>query len=134
GLKAFHCRGMGVQLIPDFPMSSAPIPVDTTSDPATVATITLDGHTHVYDYTAMLACALGKPSDAMGPHYKVFDGTRRMPRLPREPFHSPTRATNLDGTPNVERIGTSVTLEYDVPADAWYFNQKTIQTMPFSIL
>ncbi|MBA2660991.1 MAG: hypothetical protein H0U74_01755 [Bradymonadaceae bacterium] len=128
GLKAFHCRGMGVQLVVDWPLANE-APLREVDDRICAST-----NGFVYDYASMIACALGKPSDAMGPLYAPFDGTRRMPRLPGAPYHFLTRATALDGTPGVERVGTSVVLEYDVPADAWYFTQGGARTMPFCVL
>ncbi|PRC51579.1 hypothetical protein C6A85_63360, partial [Mycobacterium sp. ITM-2017-0098] len=73
------------------------------------------------DQGALLACGRGMPSDAFGSLYAPFDGTRRAPRLPDEPYHFMSRIISVDSPPGVPTPGGTVVAEYDVPADAWYF-------------
>jgi acyl transferase domain-containing protein len=86
------------------------------------------------DYAALLACAWGRPTQAFGPAYARFDGPRVLPRLPGPPYHFVTRIVAVDGPPAGLRPGTTATAEYDVPAQAWYFEQNGLPTMPFAVL
>ena len=88
-----------------------------------------------FDCESMLACAWGKPSDAFGSMYEAFDGTRRSPRLPGAPYHFISRVT-LDrrrARTNAGRHDGSCA-EYDIPGDAWYFDENGSETMPYAVL
>lgn len=130
GRKAFHARRVGLRLVPDWPLSSRPAPADP--DPARPVACGPDGFR--FDHAALLACAWGRPSRAFGAMYARFDGTRRVARLPGPPYHFMSRVVAVDGTPGVARAGTTATIEYDVPADAWYFGANGHPTMPFCVL
>ena len=82
----------------------------------------------------MLACAWGRPSDAFGAMYRGFDGTRRTPRLPGPPYHFMSRVVRIDGRLGDCRPGMQIVAEYDVPPDAWYFDENGDATMPFAVL
>ncbi|BBZ77009.1 hypothetical protein MANY_23460 [Mycolicibacterium anyangense] len=125
GFKVFGCRRFGMRLVPDWPMPpGAPGPIRI-----------LEGTKDVRgDYGALLACGRGMPSDAFGSLYKPFDGTRRAPRLPDEPYHFVSRIVSVDSPPGVPTKGGTVVAEYDVPADAWYFEDGKTTTVPLSVL
>ena len=128
GLKAFHCRRMGLRLVPDWPLSDRPELLAQQNDARPFATADdVRG-----DYPALLACAWGRPSDAFGSMYRVFDSHRRAPRLPGPPYHFMSRVTRMDAERQSPRVGASVEVEYDVPANAWYFQHGG--AMPFSVL
>jgi 3-hydroxymyristoyl/3-hydroxydecanoyl-(acyl carrier protein) dehydratase len=74
------------------------------------------------------------PSDAFGALYAPFDGTRRAPRLPDEPYHFMSRIVSVDSPPGVPTPGGKVVAEYDVPADAWYFGDGGSAAVPLSVL
>jgi 3-hydroxymyristoyl/3-hydroxydecanoyl-(acyl carrier protein) dehydratase len=86
------------------------------------------------DYAALLACAWGRPTQAIGPDYARFDGHRRAPRLPGPPYHFMSRIVALDGRLGGMTAGSAVTTEYDVPPSAWYFESSGALTMPFAVL
>ena len=137
GLQAFHARRMGLRLVPDWPLTSQPELLESYVEPKPVATA--DGFT--FDYASLLACAWGKPSDAFGEMYRVFDGTRRVARLPGPPYHFMSRVTKVAGSPDrgghglgVCEPGATIEIEYDIPPDAWYFNENGAPTMPFCVL
>lgn len=149
GCRAFHGRHVGLRLVPDWPLthwrqlgppaqqtSGTPVPVAslgglvTHREPSAVAVV--DGF--AFDYASLLACAWGRPSEAFGPAYARFDGTRRCARLPGPPYHFMSRIVEVEGPPNVMREGSSVVAEYDVPDHAWYFEQNDGRTMPFAVL
>ena len=132
GVKAFHCRRMGVRLVPDWPstrrrrLPEAGAGLGDARPPAEVAGVR-------FDERAILACAAGRPSDAFGDLYRAFDGPRRMPRLPGPPYLFLSRVTKLEGQLGMRRAGIVIEAEYDVPADAWYFVDNGHATMPFCV-
>ncbi|MBK8286246.1 MAG: hypothetical protein IPK97_15955 [Ahniella sp.] len=129
GLKAFHARRVGLQLVPDWPMSGeATIPAIELTRP--VATV--DGFR--FDRRALLACADGRPSEAFGPMYRRFDGVQRVARLPSPPYHFISRIAEIDGPIGVMKAGARVVAEYDIPATDWYFDTNGNNTMPFAVL
>jgi len=134
GLPAFHCRRMGLQLTPGWPMDLGVKELAGYVEPKAVAKA--KGIT--FDYKAMLACAIAKPSLAVGPLYEKFDSYRRVPRLPGPPYHFMSRVTEVVGELGVVKSGAGVVAEYDVPSDAWYFAENKAsngkQTMPNAVL
>ncbi|GAA3978195.1 type I polyketide synthase [Streptomyces marokkonensis] len=149
GCRAFHGRHVGLRLVPDWPLAhwrelappagqprGTPVPVASPGglvghrEPTAVAVV--DGF--AFDYASLLACAWGRPSEAFGPAYERFDGTRRAARLPGPPYHFMSRVVAVEGPPNGMREGSGVTAEYDVPDQAWFFEQNDGGTMPFAVL
>jgi 3-hydroxymyristoyl/3-hydroxydecanoyl-(acyl carrier protein) dehydratase/1-acyl-sn-glycerol-3-phosphate acyltransferase len=128
GLKAFYAGKVGLRLVPDWPMSRAAHRPVLVPEPEPVAEV--DGFR--FGLHAMLASARGKPSLALGPMYARFDGHRRAPRLPGEPYHFMSRVTRVDGAMGKMEQGTTVEVAYDVPPDAWYFAAG--QTMPLAVI
>jgi len=128
GLKAFHARRVGMQLVPDWPLSSRP---ELLSNPEPEAA-TVDGFR--FGSVSLLACAWGRPSEAFGPMYRGFDGPRRVPRLPGPPYHFLSRVTRVDGPMGGMEPGATVEVEWDVPPDAWFFDDNGARTVPFCVL
>ncbi|MEW2546753.1 beta-ketoacyl synthase N-terminal-like domain-containing protein [Streptomyces sp. NPDC047002] len=150
GVPAFHGRDVAVRLVPDWPLSHwrhlGPPAVHTAARaPALPAGLAgLVGHREdapvaavdgfSFGYASLLACAWGRPSDAFGPSYARFDGTRRVARLPGPPYHFMSRVVAVEGPQNGMRRGSRVVAEYDVPDLAWYFAQDGGGAMPFAVL
>lgn len=89
----------------------------------------------LFDRDSITAFAVGKPSAAFGEPYKVFDHDRVIARLPGPPYQFLDRITRIDGArPWVVEAGGRVVAEYDVPADAWYFDAERTGRMPFAVL
>ena len=131
GLKAFHARRVALELVPDWPLEAMPaLLAEAAADTRPAAEV--DGFR--FDQASLLACAWGKPSKAFGPIYTRFDGPARVARLPGPPYLFMSRVTEVDGPIGVMKPGASVTVEYDVPADAWYFGENGCRTMPFAVL
>ena len=128
GLRAFHCRRMGLRLVPDWPLSSRPaLPPARESSPVAE-------HDGVrFDHAALLACAWGAPTAAFGPRFAAFDGPRRLARLPGPPYHFMTRVISLDTARLGRPAGAVVEVDYDVPRDAWYFDHDR-PIVPFAVL
>lgn len=88
----------------------------------------------LYDYDKILAFSTGKPSEAFGEPYKIFDNERKIARLPRPPFQFLDRIVAVTGEPFKLVEGATCEAEYDVPNDAWYFKAGRQPEMPFSVL
>jgi 3-hydroxymyristoyl/3-hydroxydecanoyl-(acyl carrier protein) dehydratase len=88
----------------------------------------------LYDSASILAFSNGKPSEAFGEPYRVFDADRVIARLPGPPFQFIDRITAVSGEPFALRSGASCEGQYDIPPDAWYFEANRSEQMPFSIL
>lgn len=129
GRKAFHGRNLGVRLMPNVPLKHA---VPALPAPGARAAAQVDGFT--FDAVAMLNCAGGLPSRAFGPLFARFDGARNLPRLPSPPYQFMSRVTRCEGPLGGMQVGSEVDIEYDIPDNAWYFDDNDSQTMPFAVL
>lgn len=128
GRRAFHCRRLGLQLVPDWPLGPERMPAGRPG-----SEVVVDGVRQ--DENAMLACAWGAPSAAFGPAYSAFDGPRRLPRLPGPPYLFISRVVEVQGTAGSPQVGAAVEAEYDLPGQAWYFDPADGGTgMPFAVL
>ncbi|MCB9852113.1 MAG: acyltransferase domain-containing protein [Phycisphaerales bacterium] len=92
------------------------------------------GERIVYDKASILAYSNGRPSEAFGDPYRVFDSERVIARLPGPPFQFMDRVVEVNDEPFVLKPTDWITSEYDVPADAWYFSANRQPTMPFAVL
>ncbi len=88
----------------------------------------------LYDRDRILAFAVGKPSEAFGAPYRVFDQERRIARLPGPPYQFLDRIIGAEGEPFKMAPGARATAEYDIPPDAWYFTENRQGDMPFAVL
>ena len=131
GLKAFHARRCGLQLVPGWPLDhlGGRLLADHV-EPGVVAEA--DGVR--FDYRALLACAWGRPSEAFGSMYAKYDGPGYVARLPGPPYHFMSRVTHVHGEIGSDRAGMRCTVEYDIPEDAWYFDENGAAVMPFAVL
>ncbi len=135
GLGAFHARRFGLKLTPSWPLTSHPELLAAGAGDPRAATASFEGGpAHRFDYPSLLACAWGRPSTAFGSMYERFDGVRRTPRLPGPPYHFLSRVTKVDGAMGGLEAGKTLEFEYDVPPDAWYFDENGARVMPFAVL
>lgn len=88
----------------------------------------------VYDRESILNFAVGRPSRAFGEKYKIFDESRFIARLPGPPFSFIDRITKVEAPPFELKPGGTVEAQYDVPGDAWYFDENRQDFMPFAVL
>lgn len=135
GRKAFLCERFGLELVPDWPLSSqsrtlAQLAALDAEDHRPLARV--DGNP--IDRQALLHAAWGDPRRAFGPGFTHYLGPRRCPRLPGPPYHFVHRITQLDGAPQHHQPGATVTAVYDISPDAWYFSANTNAVMPTSVL
>jgi len=97
--------------------------------------IRYDRNSILYDKSSILAFGSGKPSEAFGAPYDVFDeGERRIARLPRPPYQFLDRISAVEGEPFVMQAGAKVTTHFDVRPDHWYFGSNRQREMPFAVL
>jgi acyl transferase domain-containing protein/3-hydroxymyristoyl/3-hydroxydecanoyl-(acyl carrier protein) dehydratase len=80
------------------------------------------------------AFAVGRPSEAFGEPYRVFDQERKIARLPGPPYCFMDRVTAIEPPAWVLKADGWVEAEYDVPADGWYFAADRSGVMPFCVL
>ena len=102
------------------PIGTAPVPADVR--PA------------LYDNDRILALAVGRPSEAFGEPYCVFDADRRIARLPGPPYKFLDRITDIHAEAWHLAAGGWIEAQYDVPPDGWYFRANRQQSMPFAIV
>ena len=89
----------------------------------------------LYDKNSILAFGSGKPSEAFGAPYRIFEkGNRRIARLPRPPYQFLDRISAVQGEPFVMQEGASATAHFDVRPDHWYFGSNRQREMPFPVL
>jgi 3-hydroxymyristoyl/3-hydroxydecanoyl-(acyl carrier protein) dehydratase len=88
----------------------------------------------LYDTSRILAFAIGKPSEAFGEPYRIFDEGRVIARLPGPPYQFLDRIVEVSGEPWKMVAGPRALAEYDVPPDAWYFDADRQDVMPFAVL
>ena len=89
----------------------------------------------IFDNDSITAFAIGKPSEAFGEKYKVFDSGRVIARLPGAPYKFLDRIVKIEDCRQWElAAGGSIEAEYDVPADEWYFKSGGQKSMPFAVL
>ncbi len=88
----------------------------------------------IFDSNTILAFSNGKPSEAFGERYKVFDEERIIARLPGPPYQFLDRITDVQGEQWVMTAGKTCEAQYDVPPEEWYFAASRQPFMPFSVL
>lgn len=126
GVKAFHTR-CGLRIVPDWPLVTMSFPEYPER-----GFINRDGFE--FNYHSLLACALGKPSEAFGESFSVFDNHRQLPRLPGPPYHFMSRILDVQGELGSGKTGMKLRCEYRILKDEWYFNSNFFPVMPFSVL
>ena len=89
----------------------------------------------LFDRASITAFAVGKPSEAFGDRYRVFDAERVIARLPGPPYQFLDRIVQIENCePWVLAAGGRIVAEYDVPSDEWYFRDNGQPVMPFAVL
>lgn len=124
GVKAFLAEGLALRLVPDWPLDRWRWlgGLDGHVEPKPVAKI----GTLALGLESLLACAWGRPSEMMGDALAPMDDGRRLARLPGPPYHFVSRITEIDDR--------KLVAEYDVPADAWFWDDGDGRTLPFCVL
>jgi acyl transferase domain-containing protein/3-hydroxymyristoyl/3-hydroxydecanoyl-(acyl carrier protein) dehydratase len=94
------------------------------------------GTAPLFDQHHILAFAVGKPSEAFGEPYRIFDeGPRIIARLPGPPYQFLDRIISIKNAEAFKlAAGGEIVAEYDIPPDAWYFAANRQAAMPYAVL
>ncbi|MEQ9315733.1 MAG: beta-ketoacyl synthase N-terminal-like domain-containing protein [Henriciella sp.] len=125
GRKVFYCPRFGIRLKRAWP---------ETASGQRVPHYVNDECDVRGDEAALLDCGSGAPSHAFGKMYAPFDTRGTVPRLPQPPYHMVSRVLSVSGPAGAQQAGLTAVAEYDIPTDAWYFEDGSTGTMPFSVL
>ncbi len=130
GNKAFLCEGLGLRLVPDWPLATMRhlIEEDVVGKPIA------NYKGFKFGYESLINCALGRPADAFGPDFNHYDGSDRSPRLPGPPYHFMTRIADYQLEPGNYKAKSFAVAEYDISEDVWYFRENGYKTMPYGVL
>jgi 3-hydroxymyristoyl/3-hydroxydecanoyl-(acyl carrier protein) dehydratase len=132
GRPAMHSPRLALSLRPAWPIDDE-VELSATlagqRDPRPVATV--EGRD--LGYRSLVHCAVGKPSDGFGERYRAMDGPAFVGHLPAPPYHFMSRVARVDGRPGGGEAGIAAVVEYDVPAQSWYFAGNG-GGMPFAVL
>ncbi|VAW38157.1 Enoyl-[acyl-carrier-protein] reductase [FMN], inferred for PFA pathway [hydrothermal vent metagenome] len=77
--------------------------------------------------------AVGSISACFGPDYALFEG-RRIPRTPNGDLKLFSRIVEINAERFVFEGEPNLVSEYDVPQAAWFYQQNSYATMPYSVL
>lgn len=77
--------------------------------------------------------ALDNLSKAFGPDFACYDG-RTVSRQPNTDLQLISRVLKIEGERLYFKKPSTIYAEYDVPVDAWYYEQNSTKTMPYSVL
>jgi len=77
--------------------------------------------------------ALGNMTECFGPEFAIYND-RQTSRQPNTDLQLISRVLSVDGTRGDFSKQVPIIAEYDVPQDAWYYEQNSTNTMPYSIL
>ena len=77
--------------------------------------------------------ALDDLSKCFGEEFAVYDG-RTVSRQPNTDLQVISRILKIDGERHFFKKPSTCYAEYDVPVDAWYYEQNNAVTMPYSVL
>ncbi|RZB32385.1 MAG: hypothetical protein SRB2_04390 [Desulfobacteraceae bacterium Eth-SRB2] len=88
----------------------------------------------LFDRDKILAFAVGKPSEAFGEPYKMFDKDRVIARLPGPPYSFLDRIVLVEPEAWALKPGGWIEVEYEVSPDEWYFKADRSSSMPFCVL
>jgi 3-hydroxymyristoyl/3-hydroxydecanoyl-(acyl carrier protein) dehydratase len=87
----------------------------------------------LFDKHHLKAFAAGSLADCFGSLYATYRN-RRIPRIPNGDLLVMSRICEIDGQQGEIQVGASLVSEYDVPADAWFYDEANYSTLPYAIL
>jgi PfaB family protein len=125
GVVTVHFENLGLQLRekdnPKYLEKSAGVEISPRSEGAVM---------NEHDITTF---ALDDLSKCFGPDFACYDG-RTVSRQPNTDLQLISRVLKVDGTRGDFSKPSTIFAEYDVPTDAWYYEQNSAVTMPYSVL
>jgi 3-hydroxymyristoyl/3-hydroxydecanoyl-(acyl carrier protein) dehydratase len=90
-----------------------------------------DGHA-LFTLDDLNEFATGSVVKCLGQEYAIYAG-RRSSRIPNSEFLLMSRILSIRGRKGEFEQTSSIVAEYDVPADAWYFEGEARGRLPYSI-
>jgi 3-hydroxymyristoyl/3-hydroxydecanoyl-(acyl carrier protein) dehydratase len=75
----------------------------------------------------------GQISRCLGTAFARYDGLR-IPRIPNGELKMMTRVTAIAGDLRAPGQPASISVEYDSPADAWYYRDSAFPAVPYGVL
>jgi PfaB family protein len=125
GVVTVHFENLGLQLRekdnPKYLEKTAGVAISPRSEGALL---------NEHDITTF---ALDDLSKCFGEEFAVYDG-RTVSRQPNTDLQVISRIMKIDGERHQFKKPSTCYAEYDVPVDAWYYEQNSAVTMPYSVL
>jgi PfaB family protein len=125
GVVTVHFENLGLQLRekdnPKYLETTAGVEVSARSEGA------------VMNEKDITTFALDDLSKCFGPDFACYDG-RTVSRQPNTDLQLISRVLKVDGTRGDLSKPSTIFAEYDVPVNAWYYEQNSAATMPYSVL
>jgi 3-hydroxymyristoyl/3-hydroxydecanoyl-(acyl carrier protein) dehydratase len=149
GLKSLHCKDVKLALVADAPVGSRPDLLgfvekrDGKDAIAPRSVVDKNRDVPVTGFASVLATGIGRPGLAFPGLYDVYDDGGPVARMPGPPYHFMSHVDDLRGPPmgslfaGKNPAGTRAVVRYDVPDDAWYFDEAQGSQgghMPFAVL
>ncbi len=149
GLKSLHCADVVLKLVADYPMTGRPDlmgvapKTDGRDAVSPVSVLSESSKQPVLGFQSLMSTGVGRPGAAFPGLYDVYDDGSPVARMPGPPYHFMSHVDAVSGPPmgslhqGKSAAGTSASVRYDVPADAWYFDEAQHSqggTMPFAVL
>ncbi len=91
------------------------------------------GKKPLYDSSVIEEFATGSLEKVFGPEFKIYDH-KRGARIPNGDLLLVSRILDLKGERSNFKEPSEITTEYDVPTDAWFFEQNSVPITPYSII
>ena len=112
-------------ITPGFPTSSPPGTYPLAASPVI-------RRAALFNKDQMNEFALGSMAKCFGPEFSIYEN-RRHPRIPNGDLMLMTRVLEINGQRLKFDQPSSIVVEYDVPADAWYFRDNAYPFIPYSV-
>jgi 3-hydroxymyristoyl/3-hydroxydecanoyl-(acyl carrier protein) dehydratase len=86
----------------------------------------------LFDSRQLDEFGVGQISKCLGPAFARYD-QQRIPRIPNGDLKLMSRVTEINGKARDFSQPASITVAYDVPADAWYLRDNAYPEVPWSV-
>jgi 3-oxoacyl-(acyl-carrier-protein) synthase/3-hydroxymyristoyl/3-hydroxydecanoyl-(acyl carrier protein) dehydratase len=82
----------------------------------------------------VMAYSIGSAERAFGPAWRDYDHGKRCARMPGPPYLTMSRVTHIDHPAMAIDAPASVTIDWEIPDRAWYFEANKGESLSFAIL
>lgn len=128
GKISLHCKNLGLELVPGWPMEQMNFNHYFHENNSTKKVHSIDGMK--LDEAAMLATAIGRPSKSFGKNVSHRDTGKVSPRLPNPPYLCISRLLETSGKLGDVKKGDTISAEWDIDPNGFYFDNSSI--VPFA--